>query len=410
MNRTSILALAATIIATIAAAVPASLFGQTLQGRILDDADRPIAGAFVVLYDAAGKERARGLTSRDGAYLLRASSPGVFRLAVERIGFEDRTTDPIPLADGETMSRQLRISPRPVRLDRIEVAASSRCTALGEEARPLEVARVWDEARKALEATAWTDRQSYYRFDILLVRRMLDRNGEPRTEPAYEPIRVYGRHPFRSTEADDLAFGGWVQPNGARGLKFFAPDAEVLLSESFESRHCFHLVRPESRRSGLIGIGFEPLPERQISDISGVLWLDAGTAELRSLDFRYERVRLPVSSEFLGGHVEFDALPDGGWIVRRWEIRTPLAEVHEVKSFSGRRSQRVRLSGLRVEGQLVTAVWRTGDLQASAGAVLPEHVPPVHAPADVIVERYGTPDEYEPGGADDGGGGESASR
>ncbi|MGI9038687.1 MAG: carboxypeptidase-like regulatory domain-containing protein, partial [Gemmatimonadota bacterium] len=352
-------AITALAAAVLAAAVPASLPGQTLQGRIIDDADRPIAGAFVILFDETGEERARALTTGKGAYLLRASEPGVFRLTVERIGFEDRTTDPIPLADGQSVSHQVRIQPRPVRLDRIEVAATSRCAVLSDEGEALEVVRVWDEARKALEATAWTDRQSYYRFDILLVRRTLDRNGEPRTEPVYEPIRVYGRHPFRSTEADDLAFGGWVQPDGARGLKFFAPDAEVLLSNSFESRHCFYLVRPESRRNGLIGIGFEPLPERTIADISGVLWLDAATAELRSLDFRYERLRLPVSSEHLGGHVEFDALPDGGWIVRRWEIRTPLAEVHEAKSFSGRRSQRLRLSGLRAEGQLVTAVWRT---------------------------------------------------
>lgn len=370
------------------------LHAQTVLGTAVDATDgRPIRGAFVLLEDEDGEERARGLTTADGTFRLATARPGTYRLRLERIGFEDLVTESFRLEAGERVSRRLDVDVRPIELSVVEVAGGEpRCGTPADEA--LELGRVWDEARKALEGAAWTDRQSYYRFDVLLFRQELDRDGTAVSPPDYESIRVYGRHPFRSGIPTDLAFGGWVQRQGAEGLKFYAPDAEVMLSQSFLGLHCFRLVRSDSAPGRLLGIEFEPVPERRVGraipDIRGVLWLDRASAELRALEFGYAHLQLPVPTDPLGGRVEFDHLPDGGWIVRSWEIRTPLAQVQELRQ-GGRRQQRVRLTGLQLEGRQVLAVWRTGDVQADPGAELPADLPPVVAPPDELIRRYPAP-------------------
>ena len=369
---------------------PALLTGQSVAGTVLDlSQGSPLPGTFVVLLDTEGMAIARSLTTQAGTFRLSAPGPGTYRIRVQRIGIADVTTDLINIGDREVVSREIRVPLAPVRLSDItvEVEGESQCGILREDA--LSLYRVWEEARKALEATFWTGQQTYYRFDALLSRRDLDRRGNQTGETELESIRVYGRHPFRSARADDLAFGGWVRATGAGGTKFHAPDAEVLLSESFRRRHCYRLQYEVVDGQRRIGVQFEPMAGRRLPDISGTLWMDMETAELQSLDFQYEVLDLPFDTEMLGGHVEFDHLPDGAWIVRRWIIRTPVRRFTRSRSFSGRRgATRMRLVGLYEEGQQVIAVWRTGDLQAGPGNELPEGIPAVNAPSDRLVVRY----------------------
>ena len=373
----------------VALSSPAPAAGQSVTGTVLDtDQGLPLPGTFLVLLDEAGEERSRALTTRAGTYRLRAPGPGSYRIRVQRIGVADVTTDLITLGDRGVVNRQIRVPLSPVHLASISVAVDveSQCGMLQEDALGLYI--VWEEARKALEATFWTGQQTYYRFDALLSRRILDTRGNQTGETELESIRLYGRHPFRSARADDLAFGGWVRPTGTGGVKFHAPDAEVLLSESFRTRHCYSLLRESVGDQRRIGLQFVPMAGRRLPDISGVLWINEETAELESLDFKYEVLDLPFDTERLGGHVEFDRLPDGAWIVRRWIIRTPISRFTRSRSFSGRRSSGMRLTGLYEEGQQVTAIWRTGDLQAGPDDELPEGVPPVHAPTDRLLVRY----------------------
>ncbi len=369
---------------------PTLAAGQSVAGTVLDMGQGlPLPGTFLLLLDEAGNERGRTLTTQSGTYLLRAPGPGSYQIRVQRIGVLDVTTDMISLSAGEVVNRQIRVPLSPVHLASLSVSVEveSRCGMLQEDALALYI--VWEEARKALEATFWTGQQTYYRFDALLSRRNLDTQGSQTSETEFESIRIYGRHPFRSARADDLAFGGWVRPTGTGGVKFHAPDAEVLLSESFRTRHCYSLLRESVGDHTLIGLQFVPVTGRRLPDISGVLWINEETAELESLDFKYEVLDLPFNTERLGGHVEFDRLPDGGWIVRRWIIRTPVSRFSRSRSFSGRRrSVGISLVGLYEEGQQVTAVWHTGDLQAGPDNELPEGVPAAQAPPDRLIIRY----------------------
>lgn len=75
----------------------------------------------------------------------------------------------------------------------------------------------------------------------------------------------------------------------------------------------------------MIGLGFEPIPSHTLPDITGVLWLNRATFELRFLDFTFTRhpYAFPVPSGPFGGRVEFRRLDNGAWIVERWSLRMP---------------------------------------------------------------------------------------
>ena len=109
------------------------------------------------------------------------------------------------------------------------------------------------------------------------------------------------------------------------GSIYYAPDADVLLSDAFLDTHCMSLVEGEDEAEGLVGLSFEPTQDRGVTDISGVLWLDPADAELQWLDYQYEFLDVP-NSERLGGKIRFSGLPDGTWIVRQWYIRMPILE------------------------------------------------------------------------------------
>jgi hypothetical protein len=71
-------------------------------------------------------------------------------------------------------------------------------------------------------------------------------------------------------------------------------------------------------------LAFEPDVTRDLPDVDGVLWLDAATAELRFLDFSYTQIPYQIDMDEVGGRVEFERLPAGPWIVRRWWVRMPI--------------------------------------------------------------------------------------
>jgi hypothetical protein len=59
-------------------------------------------------------------------------------------------------------------------------------------------------------------------------------------------------------------------------------------------------------------------------DISGTLWLDAETAELRYLEYVYANLTLAVAAPTAGGRVEFQRMPAGTWIIPEWWIEMPI--------------------------------------------------------------------------------------
>ncbi|MDE2752978.1 MAG: hypothetical protein OXI83_10410 [Gemmatimonadota bacterium] len=184
-------------------------------------------------------------------------------------------------------------------------------------------ARVWEEARKALSAEAWTRRVAGYRYTLLRYQRTLDRSGRAVLSETQETADDLDAA-FASVSANDIANVGFVQPMPDSTTRYYVPDAEALLSDSFLDTHCLAATRDGAGRIGLV---FRPVPGRLVPEIRGVLWLNAETAELEELLFDYMNLRSIVETGWAGGEVKFARLPAGEWIVQEWRVRIPILEV-----------------------------------------------------------------------------------
>lgn len=356
---------------------------QTVRGTLVEaGTNRPIPGAFVILEDTTGQVISTTLTGSAGTWLLRAPIAGTYRLRADRIGYASVLSDSLVLRRGESTSHRLSVAVSPIGLTELAVeGADGQCELLAEEG--LAVYGVWEEARKALAAIVWTGQQPYYRFDAVHYQRRLDEDGVPAGTVEYEEVRYFGRHPFRSIPTRDLVLGGFVQ-RVSGSVQYYGPDADVMLSNEFLRRHCFHLV--ETDDSDLIGLEFEPVDEARVIDIAGIMWLDPVSSELRRLDFRYEHLDLSVDTRRLGGTVEFTRLPSGAWIVQHWAIRVPIIEQGPPRRSSGGRTLPPRrlLTGIDEGGGQVTAVFLTSRLLGYAST----DTLPVRPPPDSLIVRY----------------------
>lgn len=341
------------------------LAAQAVRGELTEEGTRLlVGGARVVLLDAAGKERAAALSGPDGRFLLSAPEAGAYTLRAERIGHAAASSPVLRLAAGDTVEHRLAVPAQVVMLEGLVVEGERRrCTVRPREG--LEAATLWEEARKAIAAAAWTERQRLLRLEVVRYERDLD----PRTlrvqAERSDTAPGYSGNPFMSLPARDLAEGGYVRddPANPRYQLYYAPDAEVLLSDEFLDGHCFRVQGGEGERRGLVGLAFEPLRGRKLPDVRGVLWLDAKTAELRHLEYRYTGLRLSGPADGVGGWVEFERLPTGAWMVHRWWIRMPVVDVGSRFGGAGRvvalKEEGAEVSEIRMAGRIVREAHRT---------------------------------------------------
>lgn len=340
-------------------AAPAA--AQMVIGQLVEESTGdPLEGAFVVLIDSAGGEHGGVLTNDEGRFFLRAPAAGDYRLRVERIGFSTRLSEPLALVVGETTTHKMRLSFEAIALEEIRVEGEQRC-----DVRPGEgqlTAQVWDEAQKALRLAAWTEEQEAVRFRVVKYTRELD----PGTGRVLEEHRTgrsgYGfGSPFRSVSAEQLAGEGYIRQLADGTWEYRAPDAEVLLSDSFLDNHCFELRRSED--SDLIGLGFRPVERGGLPDIWGTMWLDRATAQLQRLDFNYTEMPYDVDPTRLGGFIRFARVRGGPWVVREWRIRMPngVREVHEYAHALGVNQTRYEMGTIsEAGGEVYDVIDRAG--------------------------------------------------
>lgn len=325
---------------------------QEINGRIVaESSGEPIQGALVSLRDTAADRRATAFSGPDGGFEVKAPRSGTYRLRVERIGYRTWTSAPLELAAGETLRRTYRVPVRPVRLADLEVTGERTCGTPRDEGAV--VARVWEEASKALDAARVSGEKGLYEFRVRAHDRELD-PGARRVQK--EDVRTYTtrtNQPFMSPPADQLAREGYFEGSLREGRTYYAPDVSTLLSDTFFATHCFRVERKGD--GGLIGLRFEPAPGRDVPEIAGTLWVEEGTAELRTLEYRYVNFGVDLDDRTGGGRLEFQPLPSGAWVIRRWRIRMPrLAAERAWWSERGRYSYRVQ--SLHETGRVITEI------------------------------------------------------
>lgn len=343
-----VLALSAAAVGEVAAQailvrVTAEATGQPLQGALVSVTSGPSGTRATALSDAAG--RARFVDLAPGAYAVRA----------ELIGHATATRAGVAAGPGEATVVELRLASRAIELEGLSVDGEERCRVRPEEG--LRVAAVWDEARKALEAARLTARENVYQYRTREYTQDLEESGRVVDQSTRRSV-AYLATPYRSLPAEELVADGFVQEvdDEAGGTMYYAPDADVLLSDVFLDSHCFRLRRGENEDAGRVGLAFQPVRGRDVPDISGTFWIDAGTSELVRLDYAYVNLDPDVTFRDVGGEVRFQRLPDGSWIVPEWSIRMP--RLARARDFQGRPI--VRQAGLRVAGGTVLTVREPG--------------------------------------------------
>src|SRR6202012_2353940 len=100
-----------------------------------------------------------------------------------------------------------------------------------------------------------------------------------------------------SAQPSFFAAVGYMIEGGAQGRVFNAPDADVLLDESFARTHCFRRQSADREHPNQVGVAFSPAPadgRDTIVDVRGTIWLDTAVSQIRSLEFTYTSLERPA--------------------------------------------------------------------------------------------------------------------
>ena len=308
--------------AALVACAAARAHAQGIRGTVFQpDSATRAAGIVVVAADERGDAVARTLSQENGDFDLRVPGTGRYTLRLLRVGYRPTValTLDVP-ADGLQGLRAV-LNAEPVVLSAVTVRSENVCGSTVDAGRV--VAQLWEEARTALTATELSVGASAVEVEWQAFQFLMDREGSRAREQTVLLRRGATERPFVSVSADSLVQQGYVVQTRS-DILYRAPDAAVLLSDQFAATHCFQVEPVTPGRSHWVGVAFRPTPARgRMRDITGTLWLDRATAELRLIEFRY--TNLPPESDvpLIGGFVEFARLVTGQWVVARWAIRTP---------------------------------------------------------------------------------------
>lgn len=318
MNRFWIVAVLA--VPSVLCAPPIPVLAQGITGIVRDaNTSQPLAGVLVSVLDVVGG-RVRGvLTDADGRFVIEVPM-GRYRLRSERIGLRPETSEPFDLNTFNLRVEQIVMTIRAVEIAGLVVDTRIKSCRIDPDAA-LRIQRWWEEIKTALAVSSVLQRQRFATFKIEKFEREWS-DDLTRVVDCISRVELsQSSRPFLSAGADFLSEGGFVQGDIDSQRQYYAPEADVLLSDVFLSEHCFSLVE-DSDRDDQLGLHFEPVEMRTVPEILGTLWVDTTTAELQNLDFRYTNLD-GVGQGEAGGLVAFEYLPSGAWIVSEWYIHMP---------------------------------------------------------------------------------------
>lgn len=335
---------------------------QELRGTVMSsDRVTPASGVVLVMLHATRDDSivARTVSTERGRFSLKPPAGVTTRLRMLRIGFLPTEVGRVSLRVGETRDTTLVLHDLRVQLATVNVKDNARC-----EVRPngaLQVAKLFDAVRTALIATTVPIYGRSTQSDYVNFSRIHDRRGKlfapvSRTDGSGATLQT-----FAAIGADSLAIKGYMVPEGDVAT-YYAPDAEVLLSEKFLSQHCLVLAEGKGPTQQYLGIGFRPVQKRgNLVDVRGTFWVDRESLELQFLEFEYENLPSLIRSVGLGGRVDYERMAHGEWFISSWSIRMPMIETGQVQMSTGplgvvNSTVRQAVVGQQVTGAAVAAI------------------------------------------------------
>ena len=358
--------------------VPAATLAQepvepiriVLQGTIRDSSSKSGVGQVLVeVYGPEGERFAFDVTNDQGVFHVEVKRAEAYVVETSKLGFGSRSTViRVPVGQNR-VSLNILLGADPVALRELRVSIEGRCEG-----------RRSDSVLEAYEAYARvipffrliedveTEQRLIYRlalFEKLNVkdpRRLIKQHGLQ----VARPDTVVVSTPLWSPPAKELVRRGYVVSEPGGVLRYYAPTASILASESFRAAHCFWI---EDVTDGVLHLGFEPEnPKRPVPDVSGVIRIDASRGVPLAVEFQYESTRnliatvelpglrrhmeeratawsppkrvimgpLEISSP-IGGRLTFGEVARGVPVTREWELRIPI--VYSFNEFSRGRIQ-----------------------------------------------------------------------
>lgn len=291
---------------------PAPLAAQSgaVEGvAVQADGGEPIPASLVRLLPAGGGAARSTLTDAAGTFRFADVAPGEYRLSMERIGFTAAPSAPFRVGPGETVRQTLRAALRPVELPALSIEDAACYTADRLPRRP-DLEALWREARKGAETRRAFQRRFAFRYTLRVsgeagVALLGRREGEAEQVQTWHPDSLARLE----REAAERAAGEGFAQRTSRGLNLQLPNEFELLSEGFLTRYCLEAIE---REAAGWAFRFRPVRTRAgISDIRGVLRLEAETFRVREIDFEY----------LSGGR------PWGRALLRYADVATPMGPV-----------------------------------------------------------------------------------
>ena len=346
---------------TLASAPLSYSSAQVLRGSIRDSAQgAPLASAVISALDSLGVTKNRTIAGSGGQFAITIARDAR-RIRVVRIGYQPREFAIDLSRDSTADIRMVRLPPV---MESVQVTASELCP--GHETSGVAF-QFWDDARAGLLASVVAREARPAQVKSLLYDRGMSTTD---ARVLYQTSRIhsgFSNRPFVATAApSEFARRGYLI-DASTGRIFSAPDADVLLDESFAATHCFRAVTDEAH-AGQIGLDFSPVSGRDtIVDVRGVLWIDRAVPKLRSLDFLYTSLEPAAARARSGGHLEFQTMPNGVAFIERWHMRfAVLAPVLGPTTRLQPRDDRIRISRRDREDLRVTEIHETGGIVIEA--------------------------------------------
>ena len=329
-------------------AATTALRAQVVRGAVTErGSGSPLSGVVLSILDDQGRVAASALSNAEGFFDVRLPGAGRFTLEAKRIGLRKAQFAPFTIAAGDVRREDVVLDAIVFTLESVKVTGRSACVQRPQENE--KTAALWEDARAALTATVLTQRTTNATDSVVRFMRKLDVNTWQVLFEQRHMVATSMDRPFRSLAADDLSEEGYVRMSADSTTVYYAPDAEVLMSDRFLADHCFRVQPGTGEHARQVGLAFEPIPTRKTPDVRGVLWLDARNGELQSLDFTFTWLPHDQRPGEYGGTVSFFRTPAGRWIVRSWRIRTPeFGYERWTEGHDGRRIALARGTTLRV--------------------------------------------------------------
>jgi hypothetical protein len=304
-----------------------------------------------MVLDARAQVVNRTISGARGQYrVLRPES--AVELRVLRLGFRPRT---VPLPRALTVSTEVNVTLATVAraLDAVDVVAARGCPVRRDRA---EAFGLLDQARAGLLATVVARERQSAAMRVVRYERWLDLDGVSVERQTVRLDSTAGATiSFNAVQSavDFVDRGFRVGTNGQ--YTYFGPDADVLLDARFQGGYCFSLADADTSRPTQRGLRFTPASrQRGRVDIEGTLWIDTAQRVLKDLEFLYVGVERLAESFAAGGHVGFQAMPNGVSFIDRWTLRL-VGAADTIVTDAGATSQDYAIR--EVGGEVASAHW-----------------------------------------------------